>query len=72
MSEITDDATNEVGLSSAEAENRKKSILGSMTVFEAMLIVSFVCIALATLVLFFELRSFGGGFPWRTTEFLKS
>jgi hypothetical protein len=71
--EPTDD---EVGLTSEETgEEKKKSLLASMTIFDAMLIVSLICIGLATILLFFELREFGafpGGFPWRTTEILNS
>lgn len=67
---------NQVGLTSEETSgNEKKSLLASMTIFDAMLIVSLVCIALATLILFFELRGFGtfpGGFPWRTSEVLQT
>ena len=66
----------QVGLTSDESgENEKKSLLASMTIFDAMLIVSLICIALATVILFFELRGFGtfpGGFPWRTSEVLQS
>lgn len=67
----------QVGMTSEEDsdENEKKSLLASMTIYDAMLIVSLVCIALATIILFFELRNFGtfpGGFPWRTSEVLQS
>ena len=67
---------NQIGLTSDESgDNEKRSLLASMTIFDAMLIVSLICIALATLILFFELRGFGtfpGGFPWRTSEVLQS
>jgi len=70
------DAADQVGLTSDEtSEDEKKSLLASMTIFDAMLIISLICITLATLLLFFELREFGtfpGGFPWRTSEVLNS
>ncbi len=60
----------EVGLTSDES-SEKKSLLSSMTIFDAMLLIALVCVTLATLNLFFELRLFGdfpGEFPWRTEE----
>jgi hypothetical protein len=71
-----DSTGDRVGLTSDETTvMEKKSLLASMTIFDAMLIVSLICICLATLILFFELRDFGtfpGGFPWRTGEVLNS
>ena len=80
------EATNEVGMSSQEASDsaanndsvgsgsgEKKSFLKSFTVFDGLLLISLICVSLATLFLFLELNKFGsfpGGFPWRTTEFL--
>jgi hypothetical protein len=64
----------EVGLTSDETSGEsgeKKSLLSSMTIYDAMLLVALVCVTLATLNLFFELRLFGdfpGEFPWRTEE----
>ena len=73
--EAADDAVessaDQVGLTSEESGDEKKSLLSDLTVYDAMLIVSFGCIALATLLLLIELRTFGdfpGSFPWRTTE----
>ena len=68
----TVDAADEVGLTSDESSESKKSILADLTIFDAMLLISLVCATLATLILFFELRDFGNfpfSFPWRTTEF---
>ena len=72
-----DSEGDEVGKTSEETgeEEKKKSLLASMTIYDAMLIVSLICIGLATILLLIELRTFGdfpGGFPWRTTEILDS
>ena len=45
----------------------------SFSLFDAMLLISLVCVTLATLLLVFELREIDanfpfGGFPWRTTD----
>lgn len=64
-------SSDEVGLTSEEANDEKKSLLQNLTVYDAMLMVSLVCIGLATLLLFLELRNFGDfpfSFPWRTNE----
>ena len=68
----TVDAADEVGRTSDESSESKKSILADLTIFDAMLLISLVCATLATLILFFELRDFGNfpfSFPWRTNEF---
>jgi len=60
----------EIGLTSEES-NEKKSLLGSLTIFDVMLLIALICITLATLKLFLELRTFGefpGEFPWRTDD----
>jgi len=57
----------------AETQSRKTSKLLDMNVFEVMLLISLVCVSLATILMLLELRTFGdfpGGFPWRTDEFL--
>ena len=62
-----------VGLTSDEAAEQKKSLFSSLTVFDLMLFLALVFVTLATLRLFFELRTFGdfpASFPWRTNEFL--
>lgn len=63
--------SDEVEQTSDENGEEKESLLQSMTIYDAMLLVSLICVALATLLLFFELRNFGdfpGEFPWRTDE----
>lgn len=65
-------STDEVGLTSNELDSEKKSLLASMTIYDAMLLVSLICVGLATLLLLVELRTFGdfpSSFPWRTGEF---
>lgn len=60
----TSDETSDTG------EDKKKR---EFSVYDAMLLVSLICVALATLLLLLELRSFGNfpfSFPWRTTEVL--
>jgi len=81
------EAADEIGLSSQQASEtptdndsvddsgpgKKKSFLKSFTIFDGLLLISLICVSLATLFLFLELNKFGsfpGGFPWRTTEFL--
>ncbi|MFK7767675.1 MAG: hypothetical protein AB8B55_10680 [Mariniblastus sp.] len=68
-------ASDAVGLTSDELNesNEKKSLLESFTVFDAMLLMALLFVTLATLFLFFELRTFGNfpfEFPWRTDEYL--
>ena len=64
----------QVGQTSDEAESssaEKRFDLSSLTVYEVMLLISLICIGLATILLLFELRSFGNfpfSFPWRTEE----
>ena len=69
------DAGDDVGLTSDESANERKSLkslLMEMTVFDSMLLLALLCATLATLLLFFELREFGKfpfSFPWRTSGF---
>lgn len=79
--ESVEDATDEVGMTSDESDQsdeladsaEKKSLLSGFTLFDAMLGLAFLFITLATLLLFFELGTFGnvlsGEFPWRTPGF---
>jgi hypothetical protein len=63
--------SDEVEQTSEESSEEKESLLQSMSIYDAMLLVSLICVAVATLLLFFELNTFGdfpGGFPWRTNE----
>ena len=44
-----------------------------MNIYDAMMLISLICVVLASMMLLFELRNFGdfpGGFPWRTEEAL--
>lgn len=67
--EVTGD---EIGLTSDEAASEDRgSLLSSMSVYDTLLLVSLICVGLATLILLFELRTFGDfplSFPWRTNE----
>ncbi len=60
-----------IATSDAETEVApKKRRLPKLTVFEVMLILSFVFITLATIKLFFALNMYGdfpGSFPWKTS-----
>lgn len=61
----------EVGLTSDEADDDERSMWQMMTIYDVLLLVSLICIGLATLILLFELRTFGDfplSFPWRTNE----
>lgn len=65
----------EIGMTSDEAAaEEKKSWLSQFSIYDAMLLLALIFVTLATLRLFFELRTFGNfpfSFPWRTGEFLK-
>ena len=77
--EVVEDVDDQVGMTSEESELdddaqvSKKSKLKGFTIYDSMLLVSLLCITLATLVMFFELSSFGnilrGEFPWRVSDF---
>ncbi len=71
--EMPDDSE-AIGQTSDELDQpTTKSKLLDMNVFEVMLLISLICVSLATILLAFELRAFGDfpfGFPWRTDEFL--
>jgi hypothetical protein len=74
IEELSDDVE-ATGQTSDEADKQssKTSKLLDMNVFEVMLLISLVCVSLATILMLLELRTFGdfpGGFPWRTDEFL--
>lgn len=74
IDESVEAAESEVATTSEESEGseKKTSLLKSMTVFDAMLLLSLIFITLATLKLFLELNTFGsfpGSFPWRTNGF---
>lgn len=64
----------EIGQTSDEAESTEDvTSKYAMNIYEVMLLISLVCVFLATILLLFELRMFGdfpNSFPWRTSEFL--
>jgi hypothetical protein len=54
-----------------EEDAKPKRRFPEMTIFEVMLILSFLFITLATIKLFYELNEFGdfpGSYPWRTSD----
>ena len=62
-----------VGQTSEEASENGEDKKREFSIYDAMLLVALICIALATLLLILELRRFGNfpfSFPWRTTEVL--
>ena len=69
---ITETSQTETSQSAREAltsDSGRRSLLKSLTVYDAMLIASTLSIALACMLLFLELTSFGGlFFWWRTGE----
>ena len=54
----------------AKRPSRGQAAVRSFTVFDAMLLMSLVCITLAAFLMFYELTTFGKfpGFVWRTDE----
>ena len=84
MSEVTSDVPQDVvdpqaemdsdsATATSEAEE-KSGLFSSMTIYDTMLVLSFVFIAVATLRLFTVLRVYSegfpfGGFPWKTSEY---
>jgi len=78
---IESDNTDEVGQTSAESvdssepstETKKtKDPTKSFNVYNAMMLVSLVCVSFAIVWMFMELNQFGnvfgGEFPWRTSD----
>lgn len=67
----TDDAA--VAAKPAKKKGRFSFDTSEITIFDAALLISLILISLATLLMFFELRTFGNfpfdGFPWRTDKF---
>jgi len=57
----------------AKKKGRFSLDTSEITIFDAALLISLIFISLATLMMFFELRTFGNfpfdGFPWRTDKF---
>ena len=88
VEDVAEAGSDEVGMTSQEAKRgaakkrgavndgnkpqKKKRRLGSFSVYDGLLLISLICVCLATLILFLDLSKFGSlteGFPWRTTEF---
>ena len=73
---IESDNLDDVGQTSAESSEEStketKSLAGSFNIYNAMLLVSLICIGSAFFLLFSELNQFGnilsGEFPWRTSD----
>ncbi len=75
VEESFDEADDSAGQTSEEStsDDKKKKGFG-FTIFDAMLLVSLICVSVATAIMFFELRTFGNfpsTFPWRTSEVLE-
>ena len=56
--------------SRARRRAKAQNVVRKFTVFDAMLLISLVCISVATFLMFIELTKFGKfpGFVWRTEE----
>ncbi len=69
---IESDNLEDVGETSGESTEDKKGLLSSFNVYNAMMLVSLVCVLLSIVLLFQELNTFGnilsGEFPWRTSD----
>ena len=55
------------------SDKSKTALIREMTIYDSMLLVSFICVTLATVLMFFSLAQYGSitsGFPWRTSEVL--
>ena len=71
--EVSDssDESQESGESSEASRGSRLSFLKTLTIYDAILVASALSIALACLLLFLEVTSFGGlFFQWRTGEAL--
>ncbi len=57
----------------AKKKGRFSLDTSELTIFDVALLISLIFVSLATLLMFFELRTFGNfpfdGFPWRTDKF---
>lgn len=71
--DVMEPESDEIGQTSEEASESGEDKKREFSVYDAMLLVSLICVSLATLLLVLELRRFGNfpfSFPWRTTEVL--
>ena len=72
------DDTQDVGQTSDEANldgdstkrEKAQKALQAFNVYNAMLLISLICIAVAIFLMYLELTSFPGAYPWRTDEVL--
>ncbi len=59
-------------MSTADSGEKSKGLTDSFNIYNAMMVFSLVCIALAIYFMFSELSQFGnilsGEFPWRTSD----
>ena len=72
-SDVMEPESESVGQTSEEVSEHGEDKKREFSIYDAMLLVALICIALATLLLILELRRFGNfpfSFPWRTTEVL--
>ena len=82
LQDVVDDDLDQLGQTSEEVHetteaeptrkrrSRGQKAVRGFTVFDAMLLMSLVCITLAAFLMFYELTTFGQfpGFVWRTDE----
>ena len=71
--DVMEPESDSVGQTSEEASDESTDKKREFSIYDAMLLVSLICIGMATLLLIFELRRFGNfpfSFPWRTDEVL--
>lgn len=71
--DLMEPESDSIGQTSEETSEDGEDKKREFSVYDAMLLVSLICVTLATLLLVFELRRFGNfpfSFPWRTTEVL--
>ena len=72
------DDTQDIGKTSDEANqdgdstrrDQAKKALQKFNIYNAMLLISLVCITIAIYLMYVELTSFPGAYPWRTDEVL--
>lgn len=65
------DSSEEVGQNSGDASATEDVKKSKFNVWDTMLLVSLVCVAVACMLLVFELRNFSNfpfSFPWNTSE----
>jgi len=70
LGETSEEVYESTEVEPAAKRTRGQTAVRSFTVFDAMLLMSLVCITLASFLMFYELTTFGKfpGFVWRTDE----